>query len=117
MISSFFNAKTPMLQIITIIANRNKLPPSPCTSIPKNKICDNIAPAIMPNARIAPYNDVRGMKSKTPAINSMIPVPILPHGSIPKIEKIWTLTGAAVNLKYNVCKSMIAATILSNLSK
>ncbi len=88
MISFFFKAKTPMLQIITIIANRNKLPPSPCTSIPKNKICDNIAPAIMPNARNAPYKEVRGMKSKTPAISSITPVPILPHGSIPKVEKI-----------------------------
>lgn len=42
---------------------------------------------------------------------------ILPQGSTPKVEKICTLTGAAVNLKYKVCNKITAAAMLSNLSK
>lgn len=89
----------PKLQTVTMIASRNKLPPSFWTSMPRKNKCAIMAPAIVPKARMAPYKDVFGIKSKMPETNSTTPDPILPQGSIPKVENICTLTGAAVNLK------------------
>lgn len=51
---------------------------------------------------------VEGNKSKPAAISSATPEPILPYGSIPRVEKINTDSGLAVNLKYRVCKNMRA---------
>ncbi len=98
-ISCFLMNKTPRQHIVTIKASKNNWPLSFWTSIPRKSKCDNIAPVIVPRARIAPYNEVLGLKSNIPDINSTIPDPILPQGSIPKVEKMCTLTGAAVNLK------------------
>lgn len=97
-------------------AKIKRLPPSPCISIPKNNKCDKIAPAMIPKASNAPKSDVLFHNRIMPANNSITPVPILPQGSKPKFENIWTLTGAAVNLKYKVCNKINAARILSNRS-
>lgn len=65
-------------QIKVMIANVNKVPPSLLTSIPNFVTCDKIAPAIVPNPKIAPNKVVLGIKIKIEAINSTIPEPILP---------------------------------------
>jgi len=63
---------------------------------------------------IAPNNVVRGIINKMAAINSAIPVPIRPQGSIPNVVNNSTDSGRAVNLKYKVCNSITAAKILKN---
>ena len=47
-----------------------------------------LPPVINPIANSAPNTVVPGISKRIPAINSRIPVPILPHGSIPNFEKI-----------------------------
>ena len=69
-----------------------------------------MAPLIKPAARSAPSHVVRGISSSDAAINSAIPVPILPHGSMPILEKIYTDSGDAENLKNKVCNKITAAT-------
>jgi hypothetical protein len=43
-----------------------------------------------------------------------MPDPMRPHGSAPTLVKIYTDSGAAVNLKKSVCSKMMAATILQS---
>ncbi len=70
-----------------------------------------MAPDIRPVPINAPIKVVRGIKSKKAVINSAMPVPILPQGSIPKAVNNSTDSGCTVNLKYNVCSKIIAAII------
>ncbi len=71
-----------------------------------------IAPDIIPSPIKAPNKVVRGIKIKIAAINSAMPVPILPQGSMPSVVNNDTDCGWAVNLKNNVCNKMRAASIL-----
>jgi hypothetical protein len=52
---------------------------------------------------------VRGIKIRIEAISSPTPEPIRPYGSMPKLEKIYTLSGAALNLKKSVCTKITTA--------
>ena len=61
-----------------MFASKNNTPPSLLTSMPNIVKCDKIAPAMVPNPKIAPNKVVLGIKIKTEAINSTIPEPILP---------------------------------------
>ena len=72
-----------------------------------------MAPPIKHIANKAPMPVVRGHRIKMEAISSKIPVKILPHGSMPSEEKIYTDSSAPVNLKYKVWSIMTAAKILS----
>jgi hypothetical protein len=47
------------------------------------------------------------------AINSITPLPIRPHGSIPSLENIYTDSSDAENLKKSVCNIMSAGNNLS----
>ena len=68
----------------------------------------NKAPAINPKPSKAPKPIVSGINKRMEAISSFTPTKIRPQGSMPRLEKIKTDSGAAVNLKYRVC-SMINA--------
>ena len=57
-----------------------------------------MAPVIRHMLSRAPYMDFDGMTNSIPAINSAMPVPMRPKGSVPKVEKICTDVGWAVNL-------------------
>ena len=72
---------------------------------------------MVPNPKTAPSKVVLEIRIRTDAINSTIPEPILPKGSIPNVENIYTLSGAAVNLKNNVCNKMTTAISLTNQTK
>ena len=72
-----------------------------------------MAPLINPNPIMAPIKVVLGINMSTEAINSPMPVPIRPQGSMPSLVNNWTDSGCAVNLKYNVCNIMKAATSLN----
>ena len=85
--------------INTIMAKVNKPPPSLDTFIPKTKRCENTAPKIIPKLIVIPIICVLGSKISMAVISSIIPNPILPHGSTPNAEKICTESGCAVNLK------------------
>ena len=65
----------------------------------------------------APNKVVRGIKIKTDATNSAIPVPILPPGSMPSRVNNSTDSGWAVNLKYKVCNNITAAMTRKNQVK
>ncbi len=58
---------------------------------------------------MAPIKVVLGINMSTEAINSPMPVPIRPQGSMPSVVNNWTDSGCAVNLKYSVCNIMKAA--------
>jgi len=70
-----------------------------------------MAPLIIPTDKSAPKNTVLGTNNKIPVASSATPVAILPKGSTPSLEKIYTLSGAAVNLKNKVCNKMHATTM------
>jgi len=89
-------------QLKTTRARKNKYPPSSITTMPSFVRCDAIAPAIKPTPNRAPRGVVRGINNRMEATSSRQPVPILPTGSMPNVEKMYTDSGAAVNLKYNV---------------
>jgi hypothetical protein len=55
-----------------------------------------------------------GIRISIEAINSIMPDPILPTGSISNLENSVTLSGAAVNLKNKVCSIMNAGIIRIN---
>src|SRR6516162_8723667 len=76
-----------------------------------------IAPAMTPKANSEPSQLNRGERSNSAAISSTTPEPIRPQGSAPTFEKMYTDSGAAVNLKNKVCSKMIAATIRKNQLK
>jgi hypothetical protein len=82
--------------------------------IPRKRIWDKIAPAIMPVANRAPRTVVAGNRINTEAISSITPVPILPQGSIWSVVKIYTDSEAALNLKKSDCSIMRAASMRSN---
>ena len=67
-----------------------------------------IAPASVAMASPAPKTTVRGVNSSAEAISSMIPLPMRPHGSAPSVLKIYTDSGAPLNLKNRVCSRMTA---------
>ena len=67
----------------TIQAYTNKRPPSFCTTMPNFKICEAIAPVMMPMANNAPGIMVAGKSNNTAAISSIQPVAIRPQGSTP----------------------------------
>lgn len=67
------------------------------------------APTINPSASNEPAQTVAGINMRIVEINSSTPTPILPHGSMPIVEKINTDSSEAVNLKYSVCTMMMAA--------
>src|SRR5215831_315433 len=52
---------------------------------------------------------VDGISSSTEAISSATPLPILPHGSRPRVLKMYTDSRAPVNLKNSVCSRIAAA--------
>lgn len=106
-----------MQQINTMIASINNWPPSPFDSIPIIVRCASMAPDISPIPSNAPIKTVAGISNKILAHNSMIPVPILPQGSTPNFVNNSTDSGCAVNLKYNVCKRMMAAVSLKSHDK
>jgi hypothetical protein len=81
---------------MTANANRITSPPKLTPNFVRWK---NIAPDIRPRPIKAPNKLVRGTKINMEAINSAIPVPILPQGSIPSIVNNSTDSGWAVNLK------------------
>lgn len=58
-----------------------------------------------PKPTRAPTNLEAGKSKSAATINSTEPVPILPQGSIPKVEKICTDSSCPVNLKNKVCKN------------
>ena len=62
-----------------------------------------IAPIISPILIRAPFVDVFGIIITTATRSSIIPKVILPQDSTPKLEKIRTLSGCAVNLKNEAC--------------
>src|SRR5947208_218230 len=68
-----------------------------------------MAPEITPSEINAPYTTVPGISSRMAAINSITPEPILPHGSRPRVEKMYTDSFAAENLKNRVCARITAA--------
>ncbi len=57
---------------------------------------------------------VEGTSNKILAHNSKMPVPILPQGSTPSLVNNSTDSGCPVNLKYKVCKRIMAAVNLSS---
>ena len=65
-------------KIKTIKAKINNVPPSFCTSIPRIKICDNIAPEIIPSPKIDPIKENFLNNNNNETNNSKTPVPILP---------------------------------------
>ncbi len=105
-----------MQQAKTERARPNNFPPSPRTTMPRITRWENIAPVIIPMPRILPYIAVRGIINNIAVISSSTPNKILPQGSTPNCENIYTLSGCAVNLKYKVCTKMIAATNDASLS-
>ena len=68
-----------------------------------------MAPDITPSPSKAPIQVVFGNKMSAEAINSTTPDPILPQGSMPTVEKIYTDSSDAVNLKNSVPSMMMAA--------
>ncbi len=71
----------------------------------------------MPVANRAPRTVVAGNRINTEAISSIIPVPILPQGSIWSVVKIYTDSGAALNLKNRDCSIMRAASMRRSQGK
>ena len=69
-----------------------------------------MAPAMVAIASAAPNATVRGVNRSTEAISSTMPLPMRPQGSAPSVLKIYTDSGAPVNLKKSVCSRMTAAT-------
>ncbi len=67
-----------------------------------------MAPDISPSPRKEPSQFQPGRNKRIEATSSKIPVPILPQGSTPSLEKIATDSEAPVNLYKRVCKSMNA---------
>jgi len=72
-----------------------------------------MAPLITVIPPNAPRKAVDGMTKSIATSSSAIPIPIRPQGSIPNSEKIYTLSGAAENLKNSVCKKITAVPSLS----
>jgi hypothetical protein len=58
---------------------------------------------MIPMAITAPKAVVAGIRINIEATSSAIPVPILPQGSTPNVENIYTDSSAPVNLKNRVC--------------
>src|SRR5271165_2355022 len=95
----------------TVRAKANNRPLSPCTSMPRIVRWLRIAPAMTPNASSEPNQVNRGVSSKIAAISSTTPEPMRPQGSAPTFVKMYTDSGAAVNLKNSVCNRITAAVI------
>ena len=91
--SSLLSIKNPKEAINTIIAKVNKPPPSSDTFKPKTSICEKTAPVMIPKLVVIPMILVFGNKIRIAVISSIIPSPILPHGSTPRAEKICTESG------------------------
>lgn len=83
--------------------------------IPKIVRWKYIAPSINQHPKRAQSRYHLPPKSKKrQAINSRIPIAILPFGSIPSVVKRATDSGCAVNLKNNVCPIRSTGIILSS---
>ena len=86
-------------QIKTEIASQKSCPPSPLDTTPITNKWEAIAPAIKPMPGKAPKKTVDGIINKAFTINSIIPVPILPQGSMPNFVNSSTDSGCGINLK------------------
>ena len=68
-----------------------------------------MAPLMTPSDNNAPSVTVLGTSNSTVAINSAKPEPMRPHGSMPRVWKMYFDSSAPVNLNKSVWKRITAA--------
>ena len=116
-ISALFCQSTIAEEMKTTNASINRVPPSPCTSMPSTVKWLIMAPEITPKASPAPSQTKPGPNNRMVAMSSVIPDRYLPHVSMPTVSNIYMLSGAPVNLKKSVCNKITAAASLGSQLK